>query len=76
MTEPSGFRVSDDSERVHLHRQLEEARLEELAAISEAAALLRTHAALEEIEAAHRRCEMARRKKQGLLDRVAGAGGN
>lgn len=73
MTEPSGFRIRGESEPV-LHKQVEEARSEELTALIEAAALVRTRATQQELEAAHRRCELARRKKQQLLEKLSHGG--
>lgn len=66
--------VSGDPDPESLGRRLEEARAEELAALNNAAALLRANSAHEEVEAAYRRCEQARAKKNKLLEALRWSG--
>jgi len=74
MTQPLGFGITEEAANAALRSQLERARAEEVAALSQAAALVRAHATQQEIDAAYRRCELARTRKAQLLESL-GPGG-
>lgn len=75
MREPLSLRSEREEDRA-LHKALEAAYSDELAALAEAAALIKARAPQQEIWSAHQRCETARTRKVELVRKLhSGAGG-